>query len=95
MDDASSMGIEAAIERAVERVLERKLGELLERATASAEPDWLTLEQAAEMLGYTAGYVRRRPDIPCHATGANGVGRLRYRRSELADWLSKRPGRAK
>lgn len=60
----------------------------------TVEKDWLTLEEAAQMLGYSPAYMRRRKDIPRHSTGERGAGRLRYRRVELDEWLAKRGARS-
>lgn len=64
----------AAMEAAVRRVLDAR-----EQRAPQASAEWMTLEQAAEFLGYRPSYLRKRRDIPVHRVGR----KRRYRRSEL------------
>lgn len=92
MADGFVAGLAAELAEAVRAVVREEL------AAAGVgrvqESEWLTLEEAAALLGYSPAYVRRRKDIPRHSTSSRGSGRLRYRRSELEEWMTKRPGRS-
>lgn len=73
----------AVVEAAVARVLDAR-----QRAEPQPAVEWLTVEQAADILGYRASYLRKRPDIPVHKVGR----KRRYRRSELEALLMRAGG---
>ncbi|MBX7197393.1 MAG: helix-turn-helix domain-containing protein, partial [Sandaracinaceae bacterium] len=64
----------AVVEAAVARALDAR-----ERADPQPPAEWLTVEEAADFLGYRASYLRKRLDIPVYKVGR----RRRYKRSEL------------
>lgn len=75
------------------------LEEMLERAVQaglkmSTEPEWMTVEQVAELLGVqrdTVTTYTRREGLPCSRAGQ----RLMFRRDRVYAWLEERSQRDK
>lgn len=90
MADGFVTSLAAELAEALRQVVREEL--IAAGVTRPPEKEWLTLEEAAEFLGYSRTYVHRRKDIPRHSMGSRGAGRMRFKRTELEEWLTRQPG---
>ena len=56
------------------------------------QPDWISAPQVAEMSGFSPSYVYQNLDKIPHYRPAGKGGPVRFRRSEIVQWLESGRG---
>lgn len=77
------------VRQAVREELEERDRERVAVVEATQASDWIGPAEAATMLGVSRDYMRRVKGVPAHHVG----NRIRFSRTELAEWIRSRPPR--